>query len=149
MAGQPLEVFKQLASWLVTEAVYLHRELKFPEGYKQIAELSLKRKATKAEVAEVTAALKTWASLTVKDRNEEEGWISLTSWVVMYASLDLGTRIRPKQEVVLTFGPVIRHTMGLSEEKKQEVIDKMVGWAHGDTTDFVTDEDFAAMAAEP
>jgi hypothetical protein len=45
------------------------------------------------------------------------------------------------QETCVSFGPVIRNTMNRSEDKKKELIEKMVGWASGDTTDFVTADD--------
>jgi hypothetical protein len=35
--------------------------------------------------------------------------------------------------------------MGRSEVKKLEVIDKMIAWSNGDTTDFMTDDDFKSM----
>ena len=115
----------------------------FRKGDAELAQHALKRKPTKAEVAKVRKALEVWGGLAVKDRNEEEGWISLTSWVVMPAWM---SRTKPRmQETCVSFGPVIRNTMNRSQEKKTELIEKMVGWASGETTDFITAADLEAM----
>lgn len=137
------EVIRELATYFVTDAVYQNYELMFRKGDAELAQHALKRKPTKGEVAEVRKALEIWSDLAVKDRNEEEGWISLKSWVVMPAWM---STTRPKmQETCVSFGPVIRNTMNRSEEKKKELIEKMVGWASGDTTDFTTAADFEEM----
>ena len=138
-------VIQQLATWMVTDAVYQCHELTFHEGDAQIAQEALKRKPTKSEVAEDRKALETWSSLFVKDRNEEEGWTSLSSWVAQSTFWSSGAGKRRKQMTIISFGPVIRHTMGRSEVKKLEVIDKMIAWSNGDTTDFMTDDDFKSM----
>ena len=140
------EVIRELATWMVTDAVYQSHELTFHKGDAQIAQEALKRKPTKAEVAEVRKALETWGSLFVKDRNEEEGWTSLMSWVAQSTFWSSGAGKRQKQITIISFGPVIRHTMGRSEVKKLEVIDKMVAWGKGDTTDFITAADLKEMS---
>jgi hypothetical protein len=133
------KVIRELATYFVTDAVYQNHELMFRKGDAELAQHALKRQATKAEVAEVRKALEVWGSLSVKDRNEDEGWVSLHSWAVMPAWM---SRTKPKmQETCVSFGPVIRNTMNRSEDKKKELIEKMVGWASGDTTDFVTADD--------
>ena len=137
------EVIRELATYFVTDAVYQNHELMFRKGDAELAQHALKRKPTKAEVAKVRKALEVWGGLAVKDRNEEEGWISLKSWVVMPAWM---SRTKPRmQETCVSFGPVIRNTMNRSQEKKKELIEKMVGWASGETTDFITAADLEAM----
>jgi len=137
------EVIRELATYLVEDAVYQSHELLFRKGDAELAQHALKRKPTKAEVSEVRKALEVWGSLAVKCRNEEEGWVSLYAWVIVPSWM---SRTKPKmQETCITFGPVIRNTRNSSQEKKNELIEKMVAWTCGDTTDFVTGDDLVAM----
>lgn len=138
------EVIRHLATYLVTDAVYQNHELLFRNGDAELAQHALKRKPTKAEVAEVRKALELWGSLSVKDRNEPEGWVSLYSWVIMPA---WWSRTKPNmQQTCITFGPVIRNIQNKNQDNKQQLIEKMVAWISGDTIDFVTADDLKAAA---
>lgn len=138
------EVIRHLATYLVTDAVYQNHELLFQNGDAELAQHALKRTPTKAESKEVRKALEKWGSLAVKDRNEQEGWVSLYSWLIMPAWY---SSTKPRmQQTCITFGPVIRNIRNRSQEKKHELIEKMVAWTSGDTTDFVTADDLRAAA---